>query len=110
MKIGKGLAVDLLELFKIGQSTTGWETDWFGNNPILNFELVHQELVDTSRWSHIYERVYKDLDTGKFWHTSYSTGATECQDEPPYEYEGDEVEFVEVVPVEHTVVKYEVVK
>lgn len=99
MKITNGLACDLLDL-DIGETTTNWETDWFGNNPILSLEVVQSNLIDTTRWSHVHERVYKDLATGKYWRTTYRVGATECQDEGPYEYDGEEIELEEVVPVE----------
>jgi len=97
-------AVELLGLYKKGDTTEEWEC--FD----LKFELIQEELVDTSRWSHIYERVYKDLNTGKFYATNYSSGATEYQDERPYEYDGEMVEFVEVVPTEVVKIEYLPVK
>ena len=103
MKVQTTVAQELLELFEIDDTTEEWD-----NFP-LKFQLIQEELVDTSRWSHIHERIYKDLTTGKFYSTNYSTGATECQDERPYEYDGNEVEFTEVVPVEQTVVVYKAV-
>ena len=109
MKISKELAQTLLEL-DVGGDTTDWEDDWFEGSPRVELSLVHSELIDTSRWSHIHERVYKDLTTGKFWHTTYRTGATECQDESPYEYDGDEIELDEVVPVEIKKTIYKAVK
>lgn len=109
MKISKDLARELLDLDK-GDSTTGWEDGWFCGGPRVEFELVHSKLIDTTRWSHIHERVYKDLTTGKFWITDYSVGATECQDQAPYEYDGDEIEFQEVVPVEIKKTIYKAVK
>lgn len=105
MKISKQVAQDLLELWKVGQSS--WDKGWPEDFPV-KFEYIQDELVDTTRWSHVHERVYKDLQTDKFYLTSYRTSATECQDEAPYEYD-QEVELEEVVPVEHTVIKYEVV-
>ena len=109
MKISGDMARLLLELYSEGDATTDWEDEWFEGNPRINFRLVHAELIDTTRWSHVHERVYWDLDADKCWRTTYRTGATECQDETPYEYE-KEVELEEVVPTEVTVVKYEVVK
>jgi hypothetical protein len=43
----------------------------------------------------------------KLYKTSYSTGATEYQDEDPYEYEDDVIECPEVFPVEKTIIVYE---
>lgn len=78
-----------------------------GSEGYPNFQTVEDEILDTTRWSVISTRVYKDLDTGRFWRTTYSTGATECQDERAYEYDGDEIEFEEVFPVEKVVIVYE---
>jgi len=103
MIVSNEIARELLFLSE-GDTTLEWEEDGF---PLI--EVVREKLIDTSRWSHIYERVYKDLNTGKYWITSYRTGATESQDERPYEYDGDEIEFTEVVPRETIVIKYVVV-
>lgn len=70
------------------------------------YEKISEDLVDSSRWSLYYEMIFKDLNSGKFYSTSYSTGATECQDESPYEDDPDEIEVTEVVPTEVTVIKY----
>ena len=67
--------------------------------------VVNSELIDTTRWSHIY-RVIFSFD-GKFYVTTYSQGATEYQDESAYEYDDDEIECREVVPVTKTIVTYE---
>ena len=55
--------------------------------------VIVDKIIDTSRWSIIHEIVFED--NGKFYQTTYSEGATECQDERPWEYE-DEVECYEV--------------
>ena len=73
-----------------------------------DFDLVRDDLVDTSRWSEIHDVVIKRLSDGKFFMDSYSVGATEVQDERPWEY--SDPNFVEVVPVEKTVIVYEEVK
>jgi len=67
-------------------------------------EIIHDKVTDTSRWSVHHECVFKL--NGNFYRTYYSFGATEMQDESPYEYDGDWVEVEEVVPKEVTVVKY----
>lgn len=72
------------------------------------FEKVEETLVDTTRWSLLYELVFKF--SGKYYKTSYSVGATECQDESPFEYDPDMIECAEVEPVEVTVVQYREVK
>jgi hypothetical protein len=70
-----------------------------------DFELVRSEIVDNSRWSVVYEDVYQRLSDKKFFKTTYTKGATEMQDERPYEYGG--ALFYEVFLVEKTVLVYE---
>lgn len=65
--------------------------------------IMENKIYDQSRWSVYHNMVFK-FD-GKFYQTSYSVGATENQDEGPWEYE-KEVECVEVAPKEVMVVKY----
>lgn len=100
IKVSQQVAQELLDLYKIGNTTENWE-----DFPV-KFKLVSTELIDTSRWSLIHEVVYEDLSTGKFYASTYSTGATECQDETPYEYE-KEVEMTEVFKKEKTIIVYE---
>lgn len=104
MKVSSDVAKELLDL-QVGGNTKEWG---YGDNEEfpVNFEMVQSELVDTSRWSNIHEVVYKDLDSGKFYSSIYSVGATECQDERPYENDGDEIEFTEVVPKEVIKIEY----
>lgn len=63
------------------------ELDLPYENTIVN------RIVNTTRWSIIHEIVFED--NGKFYMTTYSKGATECQDESPWEYD-DEVKCTEV--------------
>lgn len=55
--------------------------------------VKYNEVIDTSRWSIIYDLVF-EFD-GKCYQTTYSVGATESQDERPWEYE-DIIDCVEV--------------
>ena len=64
-------------------------------------KIIRNEMYDTSRWSIYYELIF-ELD-GKLYQTTYSRGATECQDEQPWEY-GSDVECTEVEEYE-TVIK-----
>lgn len=59
-------------------------------------EKVEEKISDTSRWSIHYEVVFKDNQTDKHYSSYYSEGATEYQDESPYEYDSDEIECQEV--------------
>ena len=73
-------------------------TKMFGKD-YLKYELdlpcnsIVDRIVDTTRWSVVHEIVFED--NGKFYQTTYSEGATEMQDERPWEYD-DEVECTEV--------------
>ena len=67
-------------------------------------KVVENTLSSTTRWSHIYEMVFSY--DGKFYMTDYSTGATEQQDEQPFEYSDEKIECIEVVPVEVKTIKY----
>lgn len=71
-------------------------------------EVMVDELCDTSRWSNHYYLVFKY--EGKYYSSNYSRGATEQQDESPYEYDGDEIEVDEVKPTTKTVIEYVGVK
>jgi hypothetical protein len=70
-----------------------------------NFVTIEKEITGTSRWSIKYSIVIQRLSDGKFFKSRYSKGATELQDEQPYEYE-DEAIFKEVLPVEEMVIVY----
>ena len=69
------------------------------------YRVIVDEIVENSRWSIIHEIVVQRKNDNKFFKGSYSIGATECQDEKPYEYEP--AQFVEVVPVQKTITVYE---
>ena len=68
------------------------------------YKVISTEICDTTRWSTIYDRIFKY--EGKFYYTYFSMGSTECQDESPYDDEGDEIDCPEVFPIEVTVTKY----
>lgn len=68
-------------------------------------ETISDKIVGKSRWSVRNRRVFKW--EGKYYETAYSYGATEGQDESPYEYEPAEIECKEVFPKEITITVYE---
>ena len=70
-------------------------------------EVIRDEIVDHSRWSVVHKLIFEYED--KIWSTHYSVGATEMQEEYPWEYE-DKVECIEVEPVEKTITDYVVVR
>ena len=80
---------DMLELISYGH--------------VPGFELIEDVITDTGRWS-IHHRIVFKHD-GKYYETSYSVGATECQYEVPFD--GMKiVSATEVVPQKYTAIKY----
>lgn len=69
------------------------------------YEVVSEETTGNSRWSIHRKIIVKRISDGLFFESNYSEGATEMQDEAPYEY-GD-ADFNQVFPVEKTVIVYE---
>jgi hypothetical protein len=55
--------------------------------------IVESRITGTSRWSVHHEAIIRYK--GKDWKVTYSVGATEAQDERPFEYDNT-AEFVEV--------------
>ena len=70
-----------------------------------NFEVILEEIVDTSRWSVHYRIIVRRKSDDKFFESYFSCGATEMQDEQPYEYD-DEAIFDEVKPVKKIITDY----
>jgi len=67
--------------------------------------VVYDNIIDHGRWSVTHEMVFKH--EGKFYMTTYRVGATESQDESPYEYEDDMIPCDEVFEKTKTVTYYE---
>lgn len=78
----------------------------FSNEFLSEFggETIEEHILAHHRWSVDYERIFKH--EGKFYRTSYSVGATESQDQSPYEYDDDMIECEEVVLVPKLVMKW----
>lgn len=75
------------------------------------YKIVYQKISDTGRWSIYYDCVILEKKTGKFYDASYSIGATEIQDESPFEcVDEDEngcIELaIELEPYNEMVTKY----
>lgn len=71
------------------------------------YDPVHDEIIGHGRWT-VEHRIVFARD-GKFWQTEYNVGATENQEQQPWEYE-TEVECREVVLQRVLVDKWMVVK
>ena len=73
--------------------------DYLMDEKDLPYSAILDNITDNGRWSIYHEIVFED--NGKFYKTTYSVGATESQDESPWEYVGEiectEVELREVV-------------
>jgi hypothetical protein len=69
-----------------------------------DYRVIEKSITDTGRWSIRYSQVF-EYD-GNFYLTRFSVGATECQDEVPYEDQGDEITVTQVYPVKKTVIAY----
>lgn len=57
-------------------------------------KIISDDIYDTDRWSEIHDLVFQlgeQIGTNFAWQTNYSRGATELQDEQPWEMD-DEIE------------------
>ena len=68
-------------------------------------ETVYDRIIGHGRWNVHHERVF--AFEARYYITQYSVGATENQDEEPYQDDADEIECVEVFPRERVVTIYE---
>ena len=69
--------------------------------------LIDDIISGKSRWSINHNLVFTEKATWRFYRVRYSEGATEQQDERPFEYDGDDIEAEEVRPVKRVVTVYE---
>jgi len=67
------------------------------------YKSILEEFIGNGRWSLHYRLVFEK--DGMFYETSYSRGATESQDEQPFEYQ-DEVKCKRVYPYQKTTTDY----
>jgi predicted nuclease of restriction endonuclease-like RecB superfamily len=84
-----------------------FKKSYLKNELDLPYSALVDEITDTSRWS-IHHKIVFQHD-GKFYSIHYSEGATEMQDESPWEYEED-VDCTEVELKEVKVMKWVPVK
>lgn len=66
---------------------------------------VEDKIIGTSRWS-VQRRLIFCTPENEFFKSVYQHGATEYQDEYPWENEGDEVECTQVYPHEVMTTEY----
>ncbi len=76
---------------------------------LYGHDLVDDKIVDVTRWSIVHEVVFRVRSSGpiatKFYRVRYSRGATEMQDERPWEGMND-VECEEVTQIPVTVLQW----
>lgn len=70
-------------------------------------EVIEDKIIDTGRWSIHHSLVFKDKKAGSYYQTTYSVGATEQQDESPFEYDPEEIECKAVSPIKKEITVYE---
>lgn len=73
--------------------TTTFKTQFLKDTLNLPWSAKVDNITDHRRWSVVHQIVFEH--EGKFYQTEYSVGATEKQDEGPWEYD-DEVECEEL--------------
>lgn len=79
----------------------------WGDTP-EGYEVMVNMIVDSSRWATQHSLVFRHGD--RFFETIYSQGATEQQDESPFECDPEMIECVEVYPVTETITTYKQVE
>lgn len=76
-------------------------TDEYGDNAYV---VLEDNIVENTRWSILHEVIVHCKPENSFWRGHYSVGATEYQDEQPWEY--DDPQWVQVWPHEVTTTVY----
>ena len=66
-------------------------------------KAIEDTIIDQDRWTLLHEIVFEY--NGKYYTTQYSKGATELQDESPWEFE-DSIECYEVEQKEVTKIEW----
>lgn len=65
------------------------------------YKVIKDEIVGTGRWTVHHVLVIQRIEDGRYFQGTYQVGATECQDEGPFEY--TDAKFIEVVPEEQVI-------
>ncbi|MFD5308277.1 hypothetical protein [Streptomyces ardesiacus] len=73
-------------------------------------EELYDELYDTTRWTNVYEFVFRAPDDGKAYRVYYEVGASDSQDDTdPWNWD-DEITAVEVEQIQVTKTEWKPVK
>lgn len=92
----------------ISLKTSDLKEYWLPYDGRDGVEVIEDIIKSASRWSIHHEIIFKWID-GKFYRAYYSEGATEMQDERPWEYE-DMVECIRVHKVPKVVEVWEAIE
>lgn len=71
---------------------------------------ISNKIISHERWSIIYELIFEFItkeNEVKYYKVNYSVGATECQDETPFQYDKDLIMCYEVKPAKKVITVYE---
>ena len=106
MKFKKSFLLELLDCskgkaYKLGELEHGKPLEMYADTVTV---VCHEEEGKSGRWSIAHSMVFQ-IGTKHFM-AVYSVGATEQQDESPWEYAGDEIECMEVQAVPVTVIRW----
>lgn len=71
-----------------------------------DFILVESSVTDTSRWSIQHEGICQHIESEKYYFIDWSVGATEMQDEGPFEYHKGDVTLTEAIQKEVKIMKW----
>ena len=77
----------------------------YGDYDNTIYDVISNKIVSKGRWTYRSELIIKTIADGRLWKSFYNQGATESQDESPYEY--GEPKFKEVFPKQVEVTIYE---
>ena len=69
------------------------------------YSVIKNTLISSSRWSLRYKLIFQ-INRQDYYEVSYSKGATEQQDESPFEYSDEYVECQQVWPHQVTTTVY----
>ncbi len=73
-----------------------------GDDPA--YKVVSDKIIDHGRWAVVHWLIIQRVSDGRFFSDSYGVGATESQEEGPWEY--SEPDFREVFPQEKVTIDY----
>jgi hypothetical protein len=94
-----------LDLWRIKMKLSKEEACEIINDDHEEWDTIKIQTNGNSRWSIRKSGIFKHLPTGKFYELEWSQGATEHQDERPFQY--SDPDPIEVHQVERVMIVYE---